>query len=95
MAQDSEDLQKALEQRADYIPYDELLDGTAINDFFSSVHQALIDRGTKLLVGPRGCGKTHMMRYTWVTCRDDLTAPFAVDLPPKSAYRRVQQSRVT
>ena len=84
---ETDDLKKALEQRADYIPYEELMKGTAINDFFESVHEALTERGTKLIVGPRGCGKTHMMRYTWVKCRDDRTAPFAVYVTFNRYYR--------
>src|SRR6185369_16579153 len=84
---DTAALEKALEQRADYIPYEELRSGTATGDFFDKIHIALTERGTRLIVGPRGCGKTHMMRYTWVTCRDDKFAPFCVYVSFNRYYR--------
>jgi len=84
---DTIDLERSLEQRADFIPYDELRSGTATGDFFDKVHVALTERGTRLIVGPRGCGKTHMMRYTWVTCRDDRQSPFCVYVSFNRYYR--------
>jgi predicted Zn-ribbon and HTH transcriptional regulator len=83
----TDDLRSTLEQRADYLPIDEISSGTALNDFFENVHRALTERGTKLVVGPRGCGKTHMMRYTWVTCRDDSQAPLCIYVSFNRYYR--------
>lgn len=76
-----------LEQRADYIPDDQLVQVTATGDFFNSIHEALTARGTKLIVGPRGCGKTHLMRYTWLQCRDDNKLPFAIYVSFNRYYR--------
>jgi len=75
------------EQRADYIPADDLLSGTATADLFNRVHDALVARGTKLIVGPRGCGKTHMMRYTWVICQKEKEQPFCVYVSFNRYYR--------
>src|SRR5690606_19186668 len=80
-------LEEALDERADRIPVSELRNGTAHTDFFDEVHRSLTARGTKLLVGPRGCGKTHMMRYTWLICRDDETLPLAIYVSFNRYYR--------
>lgn len=66
------------EERADQLTDDELLVGTIVADHFDEVQQALIARGLVLIVGPRGCGKTHMMRYAALVCRDKPDKPFAV-----------------
>lgn len=63
MSPTDQDLNLELEERADYIPDDMLVSETAINDFYSAVTKKLLQTGTKLLTGPRGCGKTHLMRY--------------------------------
>lgn len=62
----------ALEQRADYITSKELKDGTATSDFFDEIISTLLKKQTTLIVGPRGCGKTHMMRYASILCKDDV-----------------------
>lgn len=87
MLEDDARLAEALDERADHIPVNELREGTARADFFGEIHQKLIARGTKLLVGPRGCGKTHMMRYTWLLCRDDPSLPLAVYVTFNRYYR--------
>lgn len=73
------DLETTLQQRADYIPLDSLFQETSQGgDLFKKVHRELTNRGLRTIVGPRGCGKTHMMRYAWLSCRDDKEKPFAV-----------------
>jgi hypothetical protein len=77
----------ALVERADHIPFDELREATATNAFFRSIQTELMSRGTTLLEGPRGCGKTHMMRYTWLLCREDVSCPLAVYVSFNRYYR--------
>lgn len=73
------DLDSTLQQRADYIPIEDLLRETSQQgDLFKRVSQELINRGLRTIVGPRGCGKTHLMRFAWLKCRDDSALPFAV-----------------
>lgn len=68
-----------LQQRADYIPLEDLRDETAESgELFKRVTQELTNRALRTIVGPRGCGKTHMMRYAWLTCRDTQSKPFAI-----------------
>jgi hypothetical protein len=75
------------EERADHIDEAVLRDGTARGDYFDKIHKELTSRGLVLLVGPRGCGKTHLMRYTWLQCRDNKRLPFAVYVSFNRYYR--------
>ncbi|ELO0615670.1 AAA family ATPase [Pseudomonas aeruginosa] len=77
----------ALEQRADYITSKELKDGTATSDFFDEIISTLLKKQTTLIVGPRGCGKTHMMRYASILCKDDAKKPLAIYVSFNRYYR--------
>lgn len=68
----------ALEERADFIPENDLREETADSEFFGLIRGKLLERGAKLIVGPRGCGKTHLMRYTWLDCKENKALPLAV-----------------
>lgn len=69
----------SIEERADYIDENIIKNNTIYDGvFFDNVHQALISTGIKLIVGPRGCGKTHLMRYAWVECKNDDNAPLPI-----------------
>lgn len=81
------ELQQALDERADHIPAEQLKEGTAQGEFFNSIHKSLVARGTKLIVGPRGCGKTHLMRYTWLLCKEDDSLPLAIYVTFNRYYR--------
>ncbi len=87
MSSADQDLNLELEERADYIPDDMLVSETAINDFYSAVTKKLLQTGTKLLTGPRGCGKTHLMRYTYLSCTKDKNLPFALYASFNRYYR--------
>lgn len=82
-----EELEAQLEERADYIPLERLESETAVTDFYESVHRKLIHTGTKLLSGPRGCGKTHLMRYTYLQCVKKPDLPLAVYASFNRYYR--------
>jgi len=83
-----DDLDASLEQRADYIPFEKLLAETAAESaLFESVRRALLNTALKTIVGPRGCGKTHMMRYAWLTCQSEEKNPFAVYVSFNKYYR--------
>jgi hypothetical protein len=76
---DQNTLSATLQQRADYIPLEDLLGETAqAGALFHLVTTELTNRALRTIVGPRGCGKTHMMRYAWLTCRDNKNKPFAI-----------------
>lgn len=78
----------SIEQRADYIPTDRLFVETSeTSDLFKVVQRALLSSALKTIVGPRGCGKTHMMRHAWLTCQNDTTKPFAVYVSFNKYYR--------
>ncbi|EHZ6871296.1 zinc ribbon domain-containing protein [Providencia rettgeri] len=80
-------LEQVIEQRADFIPLDELKKETSASDFFNRVVENLTGRKTILIVGPRGCGKTHMMRYSSLICLEDKAKPFAVYVSFNKYYR--------
>lgn len=75
----ADELSATLQQRADYIPLEDLLSETAsTGSLFSTIISELTNRALRTIVGPRGCGKTHMMRFAWLNCRDATSKPFAV-----------------
>jgi len=67
-----------IELRADQAQEKELRAHTVKSDHFDQMHRALVQRGLVLIEGPRGCGKTHLMRYTWMQCRDNPSLPLAI-----------------
>lgn len=68
----------SLEERADHLTESELQSFTATSDFFNTIHSALVSRGTKLIAGPRGSGKTHLMRFTYIKCKNNTKLPLCI-----------------
>ncbi|UCO99387.1 hypothetical protein LF844_06130 [Metapseudomonas lalkuanensis] len=66
------------EERADYLPADYIKDKTAKGQYFEDIQKKLFQVGAKLLIGPRGTGKTHHMRLAYLTCREDKTKPLPI-----------------
>lgn len=66
------------EERADQLS-DETID-TALVDgqIFKNARKKMLAPGAKLLVGPRGTGKTHLMRYTYLHALRTPTAPLVL-----------------
>src|SRR5665213_1981807 len=54
------------EERADQLPLTAIEETLADGDIFQRARRKLLGPGAKLLVGPRGTGKTHLMRYTYL-----------------------------
>lgn len=69
---------KEFEERADFISESDLLNWTVENDFFRSIQKSVIGRGAKLIVGPRGSGKTHQLRYAYSECIKNPDRPLAI-----------------
>lgn len=65
-------------ERADELDQEALLKKTVDNQFFLEIRRRLQSQGAKLLVGPRGTGKTHQMRYVYQECVKDATKPAAI-----------------
>ncbi|MBK0127461.1 hypothetical protein IAE30_27350 [Pantoea sp. S61] len=63
------------EERADYLEKENLLSWTATSKHFDNIQRKLIQVGAKLIVGPRGTGKTHQMRCAYFGCKNDSTRP--------------------
>lgn len=65
------------EERADYIERQDLQDWTVQHDEFFRLKEKLIQTGAKLLVGPRGTGKTHLMLSTHYECLQNVEFPLS------------------
>jgi predicted AAA+ superfamily ATPase len=70
--------EKAYEERADDIEYSDLERWTVESEFFKSIYKKIIQRGAKLIAGPRGSGKTHQMRFAYYRCLRDKKLPLAI-----------------
>ena len=66
------------EERADQLPLDVIDETLADGPIFRQARQKLLAKGAKLLIGPRGTGKTHLMRYTYSHALRTATAPIAI-----------------
>jgi len=73
-----EDDDDAVEYRADHIELDELERITAETEFYSGVVKKLMSRGSKVIVGPRGVGKTHHMRIAYKKCISSTNKPLPI-----------------
>lgn len=69
---------KEFEERADFIDQTDLLNWTVNNDYFQNIQKKLIEKGAKLVVGPRGTGKTHQFRHAYFDCLSDKEKPLAI-----------------
>lgn len=66
------------EERADQLSLEKIELTLADGEIFKRARKKLLAPGAKLLVGPRGTGKTHVMRYTYVHAMKDPSAPLAL-----------------
>lgn len=66
------------EERADQLPLESIDATMADGAIFKSARKKLLGPGAKLLVGPRGTGKTHLMRHTYLHAMKNDTAPLAL-----------------
>lgn len=66
------------EERADYLPTDYIKEKTAKGAFFDNIQNKLHQVGAKLLIGPRGTGKTHHMRLAYIECKENEKKPLPI-----------------
>lgn len=66
---------KEFEERADYIEINDLINWTVDTPFYQNIQKKIIERGAKLIVGPRGTGKTHQFRRAYYWCLNDSSKP--------------------
>lgn len=70
--------EKEFEERSDYIDDSNLEIWNVSNDHFNMIQQKLIGVGAKLLVGPRGTGKTHQMKIAHLSCIKSKDKPLSI-----------------
>ena len=78
---------KEFEERADFINKDDLSNWTAENEHFENIQRKIIEKGAKLIVGPRGTGKTHQFRMAYYSCLFENKAPIAIYVSFGKYYR--------
>ena len=72
------------EERADQLSTEEIYSSLADGDILKKARQKLLATGAKLLIGPRGTGKTHLMRYTYAQALLSKSTPLVL----YSSYNR-------
>lgn len=66
------------EERADQLSLVAIDQSLADGEVFKRARAKLLSRGAKLLVGPRGTGKTHIMRYAYAQAMNRQDKPLAL-----------------
>lgn len=66
------------EERADQLSLTTIDQSLADGEVFKHARKKLLARGAKLLVGPRGTGKTHIMRYAYRQAIGNQSEPVAL-----------------
>lgn len=66
------------QERADQLSLVEIGTMLADGEIFDAARRKLLAPGAKLLIGPRGTGKTHVMRYTYVQALESKTSPIVL-----------------
>lgn len=84
---EQQELAQFYEERADHLELDSFAHNTVLTSDTEGWIRALTGTGAKLLVGPRGCGKTHLMRFAYSRCKEDSEQPFAVYTNLNRYYR--------
>lgn len=78
---------KEFEERADYINKEDLYQWTVENEYFDKIQRKIIDKGAKLIVGPRGTGKTHQFRHAYYECISSAKYPISIYVSFGKYYR--------
>lgn len=66
------------EERADQLSNEEINRSLADGEILAKARHKLLASGAKFLIGPRGTGKTHLMRYTYTQALTDKSAPLVL-----------------
>lgn len=83
---------EAVEYRADHMTLAELEHLSVETNFYNTVLRKLLARGSKVIVGPRGVGKTHHMRLAYKQCLEQTNKPMPVYVS-FSKYLRLEPLR--
>lgn len=65
-------------ERADFIEDKDLIKWNVEIQHFEEIQKKLIMKGAKLIVGPRGTGKTHQMKIAYHNCIVNKSLPLAI-----------------
>jgi len=70
--------QKELEERSDYLEDSLVQEWFVTSEYFENIQKKLKGTGAKLLVGPRGTGKTHQMLVAHFDCLGNVEKPVSL-----------------
>lgn len=70
--------ENSFEERADFIDAQDIDKWNVDISYFDAIQKKLIERGSKVIVGPRGSGKTHQMKIAYRKCRENTGFPMAI-----------------
>ncbi|WP_343741695.1 zinc ribbon domain-containing protein [Herbaspirillum huttiense] len=86
-ASEETEVTQLYEERAEHLGQSIIEGATTLTSDTEEWISALTGAGSKLLVGPRGCGKTHLMRFAFLKCLNKKELPFAVYTNLNRYYR--------
>lgn len=66
------------EERADHLSLNTIDSSLANGEIFENARKKMLAPGAKLLIGPRGTGKTHVMRYAYLYAMRTPSEPLAI-----------------
>lgn len=69
---------KELEERSDFLEMNQIQDWFISSEYFDNIQKKLVGTGAKLLIGPRGTGKTHQMLAAHYKCLEDKAKPVSL-----------------
>lgn len=75
---EEQEINQFYEQRADHLELEAIKRNTVLSAGTEEWVQALTGTGAKLIIGPRGCGKTHLMRFAFSQCVENAHLPFSI-----------------
>lgn len=84
---EEQEVSQFYEERADHLEAESFANNTVLTTDTEDWVSALTSPGAKLLVGPRGCGKTHLMRFAYSQCKEIDDKPFSIYTNLNRYYR--------
>ncbi|MBK8628109.1 MAG: hypothetical protein IPN86_21865 [Saprospiraceae bacterium] len=80
-------MEESVTLRADHISYSDLNEMNVDSTFQKSIQKELMNNQLRLLVGPRGTGKTHQMKLVYNLCINDNKKPLPLFVTFNKYYR--------
>ncbi len=83
----NKDIEEGISLRADHINFDDVSSFNVDSDFSVQIQKELMNNQLRLLVGPRGTGKTHQMKMVCDICKKNKHKPLTLFVSFNRYYR--------